>query len=178
MSTQRHFQCLSRSDMDLAEDIANRDPAAMRIVIQRNNERLFRIAWGILKNREDAEDAVQSSFIKAFAAIRGFSGKSSLSTWLTRIVINDALACARGAKRRLRLEESPTFVMAEYAEKLMRGSISASPESMIARGQIGQILRGAISQLPAPFRKVFELRQIEELDVAQVAKVLGIPQRR
>ena len=60
--------------------------------MRRNNQRLFRAALRILQNREDAEDAVQSGYLKAFAAIKGFAGRSSLSTWLTRIVTNNALA--------------------------------------------------------------------------------------
>ena len=100
----------SRSDLELAAGIARRDSGAVRLVMQRNNQRLFRAAWQILRNREDAEDAVQSAYLKAFAAIRSFAGRSSLSTWLTRIVINNALVHARSAKRRrvvARGERSP-----------------------------------------------------------------------
>src|SRR5689334_1192711 len=100
MSAPLKLRYESRTDVELASDIANRDVAAVRLVTQRNNQRLFRTAWSILKNREDAEDAVQNTYLKAFAAIEGFAGKSSLSTWLTRIAINDALARARAIKRR------------------------------------------------------------------------------
>jgi RNA polymerase sigma-70 factor (ECF subfamily) len=166
----------SRSDLELAADIARRDAGAVRLVIRRNNQRLFRAAWQILHNREDAEDAVQSAYLKAFAAIRSFAGRSSLSTWLTRIVINNALAHARSAKRRRSLlEESEVPVLDDYREMLMRGSISVSPEHAVARGQIRQIVEEAIERLPAPFRTVFVLRQIEELEVGEVAERLGIP---
>ena len=165
-----------RSDLELAADIARRDSTAVRLVMQRNDQRLFRAAWQILRNREDAEDAVQSAYLKAFAAIRGFAGRSSLSTWLTRIVINDALAHARAARRqRSMLEESDTPILDEYREMLMRGSIPASPECAVARGQIRQILDGAIARLPAPFRTVFVMREVEELSVREVSESLGIP---
>jgi RNA polymerase sigma-70 factor (ECF subfamily) len=165
-----------RSDLELAAAIARRDAGAVRLVMRRNNQRLFRAAWRILQNREDAEDAVQSGYLKAFAAIRSFAGRSSLSTWLTRIVINSALAHARAARRRRSLlEESEVPVLDDYREMLMRGSMCVSPERLVARGQIGQIVADAIDQLPAPFRNVFVLRQIEELDVAEVAETLGIP---
>ena len=166
----------SRSDLELAAGIARRDAGAVRLVMRRNNQRLFRAAWRILQNREDAEDAVQSGYLKAFAAIKGFAGRSSLSTWLTRIVTNNALAHLRAARRRRSLlEESEVPVLDDYREMLMRGSMSVSPERAVARGQIRQIVADAINQLPAPFRKVFVLRQIEELDVAEVAEALGIP---
>jgi RNA polymerase sigma-70 factor, ECF subfamily len=165
-----------RSDLELAADIARRDDGAFRLVLQRNNQRLFRAAWQILRNREDAEDAVQSAYLKAFAAIRSFAGRSSLSTWLTRIVINNALADARSARRRRSLlEESEIPVLDDYREMLMRGSISVSPEHAVARGQIRQTVEDAIERLPAPFRTVFVLRQIEELEVGEVAERLGIP---
>lgn len=168
------YEC--RSDLELAGDIARRDAGAVRVVMRRNNQRLFRAAWRILRNREDAEDAVQSAYLKAFAAIKGFAGRSSLSTWLTRIVTNHALSYARGVRRRRSwIEESEVHILDDYREMLMRGSISVSPERAVARGQISQMLDEAIDQLPAPFRAVFVLRQIEELNVGEVAETLGIP---
>jgi RNA polymerase sigma-70 factor (ECF subfamily) len=176
MTAQATLRDESRSDLELAADIARRDSGAVRLVMQRNDQRLFRAAWRILRNREDAEDAVQSAYLKAFAAITGFAGRSSLSTWLTRIVINDALAQARAVRRRRsKLEESEIPVLDEYREMLMRGSMSASPERTVARGQIRQKLDGAIAQLPAPFRTVFVMREIEELNVNEIAERLGIP---
>jgi RNA polymerase sigma-70 factor (ECF subfamily) len=71
----------------------------------RNNQRLYRAAWSILKDRSEAEDAVQDGYLKAFAAIDTFAGKSSLSTWLTRIVINEALGRRRAANSRSRQQE-------------------------------------------------------------------------
>lgn len=165
-----------RSDLELATDIARRDAGAVRLVMRRNDQRLFRAAWRILRNREDAEDAVQSAYLKAFAAIKGFAGRSSLSTWLTRIVTNEALTHARGVRqRRLWLEEGQVTVLDHYRDMLMRGSMSASPERAAACKQIGQMLDDAINQLPVPFRTVFVMRQIEELNVNEVAETLGIP---
>jgi RNA polymerase sigma-70 factor (ECF subfamily) len=176
MSALAELRYESRSDLELAADIARRDAGAVRLVMRRNNQRLFRAALQILRNREDAEDAVQSAYLKAFAAIKSFAGRSSLSTWLTRIVTNNALAHARSARRRRSLlEESEVPILDEYREMLMRGSMSASPEQAAARGQIRQIVTDAINQLPAPFRTVFVLRQIDELEVVEVAERLGIP---
>jgi RNA polymerase sigma-70 factor, ECF subfamily len=176
MSALAELRYESRSDLELAADIARRDAGAVRLVMRRNNQRLFRAALQILRNREDAEDAVQSAYLKAFAAIRNFAGRSSLSTWLTRIVTNNALAHARSARRRRSLlEDSEVPILDEYREMLMRGSMSASPEQAVARGQVRQIVTDAINQLPVPFRTVFVLRQIEELEVVEVAERLGIP---
>lgn len=176
MSALADLPHANRSDLELAAAIACSDPGAVRLVMRQNNQRLFRAAWQILRNREDAEDAVQGAYLKAFAAIKSFAGRSSLSTWLTRIVINNALAHARADRRRRSLlEESEIPVLDRYREMLMCGSRSVSPEGAMARGQIRQIVGDAIDRLPASFRTVFVMRQIEDLDVSEVAERLGIP---
>ena len=85
-------------DAELARLCALRDPAALRQVVTSNNQRLFRAAWSILKDRSEAEDAVQSAYLKAFARIGEFEGRSALSTWLTRIAINEALGRLRSSR--------------------------------------------------------------------------------
>src|SRR6478609_7830902 len=91
------------SDIELASRIAARDVAAVRLVTGRNNQRLYRTAWSILKDRSEAEEAVQDGYMKAFGAIGTFDGRSSLSTWLTRIVVNEALSRRRRTQKRSRL---------------------------------------------------------------------------
>jgi RNA polymerase sigma-70 factor (ECF subfamily) len=164
------------SDRDLAARIAAGDGTADRLVTERNNQRLFRAAWSILKNREEAEDAVQSAYLNAFAAIGDFAGRSALSTWLTRIVINEALGRARAEKRRrARLDTGSVVHLDEYREKLMRGSTSgAAPDAEIARGQIRGLLETAIADLPDGFRHVFVLREVEGLSVEDTAEALAI----
>ena len=162
-------------DAVLAGLVAIRDPAAVRLVTTRNNQRLFRAAFAILGNRAEAEDAVQSAYLRAFAAIRSFEGRSSLSTWLTRIAINEALGRMRASKRRrAHLEESSVAVLDDYREKLMQGSMSVSPDKAQARAQLRAIMEEAIAALPEPFRLVFVLREIEDMDVETVSQTLGI----
>jgi RNA polymerase sigma-70 factor (ECF subfamily) len=165
------------TDRELAALIAARDVAAVRWVTQQHNQRLFRVAWSILKNRADAEDAVQSAYLHAFAGIDGFRGGASLTTWLTRITINEALGRQRVAKRRqFAAGSGSVVVMEEYRDKLMRGSLHGSaPDSAIARDQIRGILEQAIARLPSPFRLVFVLREIEGLSVEEAADALEIP---
>jgi RNA polymerase sigma-70 factor (ECF subfamily) len=166
----------SLSDLELARLIAARDPAAVRLVTQRNNQRLFRTAWSVLKNREEAEDAVQSAYLGAFRAIGGFEGRSSLSTWLTRIVLNEALGRARSARRRRAgLDAGSVVHLDDYREKLMRGSLAgAAPDAAVAREQMRALLEKAIGALPEPFRLVFVLREVEGLSVEEVAETLGV----
>jgi len=163
------------SDLDLAVRVARRDPAAVRLVTQRNNQRLFRIAFGILKSRPESEDAVQSAYLKGFAAIEGFHGASSLSTWLTRIVINEALERRRAAMRSAARMEGSIIMLDDYREKLAGGSRSPTPEETIARDQIRVLIERAVARLPDDFRLVFILREIEGASVADTAELLELP---
>ena len=165
------------SDLEFASRIAARDVAAVRLVTGRNNQRLYRTAWSILKDRSEAEEAVQDGYMKAFYAIKTFSGSSSLSTWLTRIVVNEALDRRRRAQKRSRmLNQESVLVLEEYREKLMAGSHSHSPEKILMRRQIAKLLETAIARLPDTFRPVFVLREIEGLSVEDTAEALQIPE--
>ncbi len=163
-------------DVELARRIAVGDHGAVRLVTTRNNQRLFRAAWSILKHRDEAEDAVQSAYLNAFAAIDDFAGRSSLSTWLTRIAINEALGRARSAKRRReRLDADSVVDLDDYREKLMRGSTSdMAPDAALAREQLRALLERAIGDLPDVFRHVFVLREVEGLSVEETAEALAI----
>ena len=165
------------SDLELARRVGARDAAALRIITSRNNQRLYRAAWSILKDRAEAQDAVQDGYLKAFDAIEAFEGRSSLSTWLTRIVVNEALARKRSANRRSRLLHQQSIpVIEEYREKLMGGSIAQTPEATLMRRQLGKLMELAIGRLPDTFRPVFVLREIEGLSVADTAEALQIPE--
>ena len=176
MSALSKFDYEAMDDVNLARLITARDEQAVRVVTTRNNQRMFRAAWSILKHRADAEDAVQTAYLRAFAAIGDFEGRSSLSTWLTRIVINEALRRRRSAnRRRAQLDGSSVTVLDDYREKLMRGSTSGtSPETELARVQVRRLLEEAISALPADFRLVFVLREIEGMTVEATAAALGL----
>jgi RNA polymerase sigma-70 factor (ECF subfamily) len=172
--TEREYAALS--DLDLADRVRLRDVAALRLIMRRNNQRLYRTAWSILKDPSEAQEAVQDGYVKAFEAIGTFAGRSSLSTWLTRIVVNEALGRRRSLQRRSRLLRDQSIpVIEEYREKLMAGSFAQSPEMALATRQIGRMLELAVARLPDTFRPAFVLREIEGLSVEETAEVLQIP---
>jgi RNA polymerase sigma-70 factor (ECF subfamily) len=176
MLKQTKSDRVALSDSELASRIAARDVAAVRLVTGRNNQRLYRTAWSILKDRSEAEEAVQDGYLKAFDAIETFAGRSSLSTWLTRIVVNEALSRKACAQRRFRLlNQESIIVLEEYREKLMAGSVTQSPEKVLMRRQIAKLLEKAIARLPDTFRPVFVLREVEGLSVEDTAEALKIP---
>ena len=163
------------SETELIRLCIARDEHAIRQVTMANNQRLFRAAWSILKDRSEAEDAVQTAYLKAFTGLSEFAGRSSLSTWLTRIVINEALGRVRAARRRrARFDPNSVLIMDEYRDKLMRGSGPPSPDCAVAREQLRTLLEKAIADLPDAFRAVFVLREVEALTVEETAEALGL----
>jgi RNA polymerase sigma-70 factor, ECF subfamily len=161
------------SELDLARRAFARDPQAIRTITSRFNQRLFRAAWSVLKNRSDAEEAVQDAYVKAIGG-GGFEGRSSLATWLTRIVLNEALTRKRASQRLKRsLADADVAQLDDYREKLMSLSFS-SPEFQLLRAELARALEAAIARLPEDFRTVLVLRDIEDLSVEETAEALDL----
>lgn len=171
MDTARDYESLS--EFDLAQRAHARDPQAIRLITTRNNQRLFRAAWSVLRNRADAEEAVQDTYVKAFTG-PGFEGRSSLATWLTRIAVNEALARKRSNEARKRsLSDADITQIDDYREKLMSASLR-SPEFQMLRAELAKAIEAAIARLPEEFRTVLVLRDIEDMSVEETAEALDI----
>lgn len=167
----------SLPDAVLASRIAAHDTRAVRIVVERCNRRLFRTAWSILKDRAEAEDIVQSAYLRGFAAIGTFAGRASLATWLTRITINEALQRRRALeRRRAQLAAASVADLGAYRSRIMPGSAQpCTPDAELGRAQIRTMLEQAIADLPEKFRMVFLLCEVEGLSVEEAAAILEIP---
>ena len=176
MTAKRKVDYSTLGDAELAALCVSRDREAVAYVLGANNQRLFRAAWSILKDRGEAEEALQAAYVSAFSSMNRFEGRSSLATWLTRIVINEALGRLRSERRRrMRLEAEGVSVLDAYREKLMRGSDTSPADVTIAREQLRLLLERAVADLPDVFRTVFVLREIDGLSVQDTAGVLNIP---
>jgi RNA polymerase sigma-70 factor (ECF subfamily) len=175
MSAQPQVDYSALDDVALARLCGRRDGQAVRHLVSANNQRLFRAAWSILKDRTDAEEAVQAGYLSAFAAIDRFEGRSSLSTWLTRIVINEALGRLRVRQRRRdQLESEGVRLIESYRERMAQASAAPAPDVSVAREQLRLLIERAVAELPDIFRSVFVLRDIEGLSVDETAEALGI----
>jgi RNA polymerase sigma-70 factor (ECF subfamily) len=176
MTAQPKIDYMAIDDVSLAQLCRNRDRDAQRHVITTNNQRLVRTAWSILKDRSEAEEAVQSAYLNAFSAMERFEGRSSLGTWLTRIVVNEALGRLRAHRRRRELLESEgVAVMDSYRDRLAQASAAPAPDAAVAREQLRLLIERAVADLPDGFRSVFVLREIEGLSVEETAAALAIP---
>jgi RNA polymerase sigma-70 factor, ECF subfamily len=162
------------TESELIALVRNASGAAFQEIMRRNNRRLFRTARSILCNDWEAEEVVQDAYVKGFSALESFRQESQLSTWLTRIVINDALGRLRSRREHLPLSQLDETAMGEIIQFPGREP-HTDPERETALNEIRGLLEQAIDALPEPFREVFVLRQVEGLSVEETALVLSLP---
>lgn len=150
------------TDAELLRGCLARDDGAVRELTRRHNQRLFRIARGILRQDADAEDVVQDTYIRAFTHLEHFRGDSSVGTWLVRIAMNEALA-------RLRRHRPTTTI-----DEMTTPSASPGPETLMAQQELGTLLERSIDELPDHFRLVFIARIVEGMSVDETAELFHL----
>jgi RNA polymerase sigma-70 factor (ECF subfamily) len=151
-----------------------RDASAFRAIMQKHNRRLYRIARTILRNDADAEDALQDAYVSAFANLASYRGESTLATWLSRIVMNEALGRLRQKRpivdlAALEHERSEAEII-----QFSQSTLNDDPERTMAQRQILQLVEQATDNLPEAFRLVFVTRLIEGMSVGETSELLGI----
>ena len=167
----------SDDDAELVSRIARADQGAFETLMRKHNGKLFRIARSILKDDTEAEDALQDGYLDAYRHIGDFRGESHLGTWLTRIVINQALM-------RLRRQKKDRVVVSfgdrqtderQQAEGDVADDKTESPPDATLRAEVRRMLERRIDELPLAFRTVFVMREVEDMTVEETAACLGIP---
>ena len=133
--------------------------------MRRYNRLLYRLARSILRNNEDAEDAVQESYVRAYFSLKQFKGPGGFPTWLSRIAINEALSKLRKNKLPDDHSVSPDEIPTEPGVR---------PDSVAMSEDTLRLIESALDTLPQDFRLVFMLRAVEELSVSETAEILSI----
>lgn len=153
----------------------HRDEQAIRTLIQRHNQRLFRAARAIVRSDSEAEDVVQASYVKAFTKLGSFRGDAAFSTWLTRIALNEALGRVRARRPTVGIEQIDRQ-QARPGGQVVPFPMSAAPdpEAEMSRQEIRTLLEAAVDELPTSFRAVFVLRDVEGLSVEETASHLNV----
>lgn len=165
------------SDPELAQRITAGDQNAFELLMRRHNQMLYRTARSILKDYAEAEDAVQEGYLLAYRAMGRFRGDAKLSTWLVRIVANEAIARFRKRGRSAEVIQLDSDSTTEHdPEDSMSESKSERPEHAALRAQTRRLIEARIDKLPDAFRTVFVLRAIEEFSVEETAAALDIPE--
>jgi RNA polymerase sigma-70 factor, ECF subfamily len=160
-------------DIELVRRALARDETAVRAIITANNQRLYRLARGILRRDHEAEDAVQETYVRAFTHLADFRGESSLSTWLSRIAMNEALGRLRRERPAVELSSLPQGTL---EAQVIRFPIAPTedPEKSMAQRQIRHVVEAAIDELPESFRLVFITRVIEGMSIEDTAELLAL----
>ena len=160
------------SDEELVERAKRGDRRAFRMLVDRHKHMVFNVALRMLRNREDAEDAAQEAFLRAFRSIGTFRGQAKFSSWLVRIAINVSLSFAERAYTK------QTFV--EFHEEADGAgphltNENMSPEEIATRKDFGERIRALVGTLPPRYRAVITLYYLEERSYQEVADILEIP---
>ena len=171
--TARTAASRREDELGMARLITGGDRAQFTALMRQYNRRLYRLARAVLRDDTEAEDALQEAYVSAYHSIQQFRGESALSTWLSRLVLNECLGRLRRTERRSKAMTlvSPNDEMTDVAEDDGR-----RPDWILARAQMRELIEQKLDQLPEAFRLVFVLRSVEELSVEETAAMLDIPE--
>ena len=161
-------------ELALVQAAKRGEVSAFEQLVKRYDRNIFRIAQHITQNREDAEDVTQDAFLKAYENLEQFQGNSKFYTWLVRIAVNESLMKLRRRRtdRTVSLDED-----IKTEEDTMPREVadwSPNPEQLYKQGELKEILRKTIQGLPASFRTVFVLRDVEGLSTEETAEALNL----
>jgi RNA polymerase sigma-70 factor (ECF subfamily) len=161
-------------DMTLVAAAKNGNRKAFEVLVKRHQQRIFFVARRITRRREDAEDVVQQSFQKAFTHLGRFEGRSSFSTWLTRIAITEALMFLRRNRGLREVLIDDLKGSDETAAPLEVPDPSPDPEAMYSEREGVEMLSLALNELPAGIRRAIQLRELDERSSEETARIMGI----
>lgn len=164
---------IAEGDAALVARILAGDRPAFAALIRRHNRRLYRLARAALRNPAEAEDALQDAYLRAYQSLHQFRGEASLSTWLSRLLLNECFGRLRRSNRRqnvIPIVGSPAEIdsVADPEDDL--------PDRVATRAEIRALVEAKLDELPEDFRIVFVLRSIEEMSVEEAAQTLSIPE--
>ena len=165
-------------DATLVERARSGDASAFEELMQRYEEKVYRLAMGMIKNREDALDAVQDAFLSVFRKLDTFKGESSFSTWLYRIALNSVYMRLRSRSRHDKTQPLDNLEQVLDPDRLRdlmpHAGWSARADDELLRKELGRELREAVASLPDEYRAIFTLREVEDLSNQEIADVLGL----
>lgn len=170
---------MALTDAELVTRARQGEELAFEVIVRRNNQLMFRAARGIVADDATAQDVVQEAYLRAFTRLDTFRGDAALGTWLTRIVINQAMSHLRKQRPVVSLDDEGAILsIAPAAEDKMpfQPIDSHTPDANVDRQQMRDLLQDAISHLPDTYRSVFMLREVEGMNVEDTAYCLGVSQ--
>ncbi len=164
-------QAATMADSEVVQRVVHGEKGLYEILMRRYNQTLFRAVRSYLHKEEDVQDAMQDTYLKAYAKLDQFKGEAAFSTWLVRIGINEALQQLRKA-RTMRVHADPDVRMEQLGQLPDTGAMN--PEQRTIQGEHRKLLEQAIDKLPEGYRAVYMLREVEGMNVAETAQCLDL----
>ncbi|MGC2403314.1 MAG: sigma-70 family RNA polymerase sigma factor [Acidobacteriaceae bacterium] len=163
-----------RDESRMIASIVAGDGQLFHELIRPYERRVYAMALSFLRNEADAEDAAQETFLKAFRNLAGFRGDAKFGTWLVSIALNEARSRIRH-RAALRMEslDGPEDEQGQPSPALLR-DWKEIPSETLERKEVRDLLQKAVIALPLIYREVFQLRDVEQLNVQEAAEALGI----
>jgi RNA polymerase sigma factor (sigma-70 family) len=172
-----HAASTEDDDATLARRIAAGDARAFEPLMRRHNRRLYNLARATLRDDAEAEDALQEAYLSAYRSIGQFRGDAALSTWLSRLVLNECLArLRRHARRQNVIPMAASTPQTDIERDAVASPAEDAPDKALARAEMRALLERKLDELPEAFRTVFVLRAVEDMSVEETAQCLGIPE--
>jgi RNA polymerase sigma-70 factor, ECF subfamily len=160
------------NDSELIGRLAENDPQAFRILVEKYQDLVFRTSVGLLHDREEAEDITQEVFIEVYKSIGYFRGEAKLSTWLYRVTINKSLNELKKIQRQKAWTKLEDLVKGKKEEKRELNIPDNSSENLSDSQELAKILQQAIDQLPENQRVAFVLAKYDELSYKEIAEIM------
>lgn len=161
------------NERELIERIKKGEKELYALIMRQYNQRLYRVARSILKDHREIEDVMQETYLKAFQHLHQFEGRSHFSTWLTRILINQANACLNKNKK-YQSTFSDNQSSMEHETQKIENADHYNPEYEVMNKELKKILEDAVDKLPPTYKTVFIMREVEGLDGKETAQCLGL----
>jgi RNA polymerase sigma-70 factor (ECF subfamily) len=163
---------MSDTDREIVQHVLDGDVRAFGLLVDKHKAKAMTLAVRILKNREDAEEALQDAFVRVYRALSSFEWKSSFSTWLYRIVYN---ACATAAGKRNGKYQISLDVVDEDGPRLEIESDELQPDMRMESDEFSKIVREEVEKLPFAYGSTFTLFVIQEMSYEEIVQVMGLP---
>lgn len=161
------------TDEELVEQVRNGEASAFRTLVERHYQKVFGVAMGMVRNRDDALDLTQEAFLHVHRSIKGFRSSAKFSTWVYRIVTNLCLDHFRRAGRSPQTVELPPMLEGDAPPVDWPDLAAEPPDDAVHRSEVRRALEEAFAQLSAPHRAVMILREVEGLSYEEIAETMG-----
>ena len=156
------------ADNAIINEILNGDKEKYALLMQKYNQRLYRICKGYIKDESEIEDIMQDTYIKGYENLQLFEGRSQFGSWLIRILINECLQRLRKLSKHTLLSET------DQNKKSMNQSDYSNPETKSLNKELRVLLENKLESLPETYKVVFLMREVEKMNVAETAESLMI----